>query len=99
MVEEEVAALTVAGEMRGKAPKERGKAESEDRAGTSGGESLEDGTGRLRAREPLEGTLRDSVEVRILSLDVPDDSVDEEDEEEDEEDVGLPLVLGAGVLP
>lgn len=97
MVEEGLAAPTAIGEMRGKAPKEKGKAESEDRAGTSGGESLEDGTGRPRASELLEDTLRDSVEVRTPSLDVPDDSVDEEDEEE--EDVGLPLVLGAGVLP
>lgn len=101
MVEEGLAVPTAAGEIRGKAPKERGKAESEDRDGTSGGESLEDGTDRLRGSEPLGATLRDSAGVRILSLDVPDASVDEEEdvEEEEVEEVGLLLVLGAGVLP
>ena len=76
--------LTAVGEMRGKAPKERGKAESEDRDETSGGESLDVGTGRVRDSEPLEDTLRDSVGGMTLSLDVPDASVEEEEEDEEE---------------
>lgn len=60
------------------------------------------GTDRLRGREPLGGTLRDSVGGMTPSLDVPDASVEDEDEEEDveeEEEGGLPLFLDAGVLP
>lgn len=89
MVAEGLIVLTTVGEMRGKALKERGKAESEDRDETSGGESLDVGTGRLRGIEPLGGTLRDSVGGKTLSLDVPEGSVDEEeDEEEVEEEEG-----------
>lgn len=93
--------LTAAGETRGKALKERGKAESEDRDETSGLESLDAGMGRLRGREPLLGTLMDSVGGMTLSLDVPDVSADEEEDEgeEEEEEGGLLLLLGAGVLP
>lgn len=88
------------GEMRGKAPKERGKAESEERDETRGGDNLDVGTGRLRGKEPFGGTLRDSVGDSILSLDVPETSPDEEDEEVDEQvEGGLLFVLGAGVLP
>lgn len=95
--------LTAVGETRGKAPKESGKAESEERDETSGGESLDVGIGRLRGSEPLGGTLRDSVGGMILSLDVPDVSVEEEevgeDDDEEEEEGGLLLLLDAGVLP
>lgn len=94
--------LTAVGERRGKALKERGKAESEDRDETSGGESLVVGMGRLRGSEPLGGTLRDSVGGMAPSLDVPDVSAEEEedDEEEEEEEGGwLLVVLDAGVLP
>lgn len=93
--------LRAAGETRGKAPKERGKADSEEREESSGGESLDVGTGRLRGSEPLEDTLRDSVGGMTLSLDVPDASVEEEEdvEEEEEEEAGLLLLLDAGVLP
>lgn len=98
--------LTAVGERRGNALKERGKAESEDRDETSGGESLVVGMGRLRGREPLGATLRDSVGGMALSLDVPDVSVEEEEEEEDddegeeeEEGAWLLAVLDAGVLP
>lgn len=91
------------GETRGKALKERGKAESGEKDERSGGESLEVGTGRLRDREPLGGTLRDSDGGITLSLDVPDASVEEEAEEEDveeeDEEGGLLLLLDAGVLP
>lgn len=93
--------LRTAGETRGKAPKERGKADSEEREESSGGESLDVGKGRLRGSEPLEDTLRDSVGAMTLSLDVPDASVEEEEdvEEEEEEEAGLLLLLDAGVLP
>lgn len=96
--------LMAVGERRGNALKERGKAESEDRDETSGGESLVVGMGRLRGREPLEGTLRDSVGGMALSLDVPDVSVEEEEVEDDEgeeeeEGAWLLVVLDAGVLP
>lgn len=88
-------------ETRGKALKERGKAESEERDERSGGESLDVGTGRLKGSELLGGTLRDSVGGKTLSLDVPDASVEEEEEdvEEEEEEGGLLLLLDAGVLP
>lgn len=76
------------GDMRGNAPKERGKPEIEE---TSGGESLDVGTDRLRGSELLGG--------RALSLDIPDASVlEEEDEAEEEEEEGG-LLLDAGVLP
>lgn len=90
--------LMAAGETRGKALKERGKAESEDTVDTSG---LDVGKDRLRGMEPLGGTLRDSVGGKTLSLVVPDVSVGEEDDEEgvEEEEGGLLLFLGAGVLP
>lgn len=100
MVEVGLTVPMAVGEMRGKAPKERGKAESEERDETRGGDNLDVGTDRLRGKEPLGGTLRDSVGDSILSLDVPETSPDEEDEEEEEqEDGGLLFVLGAGVLP
>lgn len=94
-------------ETRGKVPKERGKAESEERDERSGGESLDVGTGKLRGNELLGDTLRDSVGGRTLGLDVPDASVEDEgdveeggeEEEEEEEDGGLLLLLDAGVLP
>lgn len=91
-----------AGETRGKAPKERGKADSEERDERSGGESLDVGTDRLRGSEPFGGTLRDSVGGTTLSLVVPvasaveEEDVDEEGEEEEEG--GLLLLLEAGVL-
>lgn len=104
-VEEGFTVLRAAGETKGKAPKERGKADSEEREESSGGESLDVGRGRLRGSEPLEDTLRDSVGGITLSLDVPDASEEEEEEEdveeeeEEEEDTGLLLLLDAGVLP
>lgn len=93
--------LRAAGETRGKAPKERGKAESEEREESSGGESLDVGRGRLSGSEPLEDPLRDSAGGMTLSLDVPDASVEEEEdvEEEEEEEAGLLLLLDPGVLP
>lgn len=93
--------LRVDGETRGKAPKERGKADNEERDERSGGDSLDVGRGRLRGNELLGGTLRDSVGGMPLSLDVPDASVEEEEdvEEEEEEEGGLLLLLDAGVLP
>lgn len=92
--------LMAAGEMRGKAPKERGKVESEERDETRGGDNLDVGTGRLRGKEPFGGTLRDSVGDSMLSLDVMETSLDEEDEgEEEQEEGGLLFALGAGVLP
>lgn len=90
------------GETRGKAPKERGNADNEERDERSGGDSLDVGTGRLRDNEPLVGTLRDSDGGMTLSLDVPDASVEEEEEdveEAEEEEGGLLLLLDAGVLP
>lgn len=99
-MEEGPTGLRAVGETRGKAPKERGKAESEERDERSGGESLEVGTGRLRGRVPLGGTLRDSVGDITLSLDVTDASAEEEEDVEDEEEQGgLLLLLDAGVLP
>lgn len=86
------------GDMREKAPKERGKAEIEERDETSGGESFDDGTCRLMGSELLGGTLRDSVGRMALSLDVPDASVGEEDDVEEEDEEGG-LLLDAGVLP
>lgn len=88
------------GETRGKAPKERGNADSEERDDRSGGESLDVGTDRLMGRELFGGTLRGSVGGTTLSLDAPDASVEEEEdvEEEEEEEGGLLLLLGAGVL-
>lgn len=94
--------LATPGETRGKAPKARGKEESEDRDDTSGGESLDVAKGRLKGKEPPGGTLVDSVWGTTPSLDCPDPSMDEgEDEEEEEEEVkgGVLLLLGAGVLP
>lgn len=93
--------LRADGETRGKAPKERGKADSEESDERSGGESLDAGKGRLRDSELLGGALRDSVGGMTLSLDVPDASVEEEEdvEEEEEEQGGLLLLLAAGVLP
>lgn len=94
--------LRAVGETRGNAPKERGKADSEERDERSGGVSLDVGTGRLRGSELLGGTLRDSVGGKTLSLDVPDASVEEEEdveEDEEEEEGGLLLLLDAGVLP
>lgn len=99
-MEEGLTALRADGETRGKAPKERGKADNEERDERSGCESLDAGTGRLRVSELLEGTLRDSVGGKTLSLDVPDASAEgEEDVEEEEEEGGLLLLLDAGVLP
>lgn len=79
------------GETRGSAPKERGKADKEDRDESSGADSLDVAT----------GTARDSVGGLRASLDAPDDSEEgEEDAEEDEEEEGgLLLLLVAGVLP
>lgn len=94
--------LRVDGETRGNAPKERGKADNEERDERSGGDSLDVGTARLRDSELLEGTLRDSVGGMTLSLEVPDASLEEEEdveEEEEEEEDGLLLLLDAGVLP
>lgn len=95
--------LRADGETRGKAPKDRGKADNEERDERSGGDSLDVGTGRLRDSEPLGGTLRDSVGGMTLSLDVPDASEEEEEdveeEEVEEEEGGLLLPLDAGVLP
>lgn len=91
-----------AGETRGKAPKERGKADSEERDERSGGESLDVGTDKLRGSEPFGGTLRDSVGGTTLSLDVPDASVvreeDVDEEGGEEEEGGLLLLLDADVL-
>lgn len=100
-VEEGLTVLRAVGDTRGKAPKERGKADSEDRDERSGGEILDLGTGRLRGSEPLGGTLMVSVGGMTLSLEVPDVSVEgEEDVEEvEEEEGGLLLLLDAGVLP
>lgn len=101
-------ALRDDGDIRGRAPKESGKADSDD---SSGGDSLDGGgRGRLRGREPAGGALRDSAGGTPLSLDVPDTSEDEEveedvevevedDDEEAAEEGGLPLPLDAGVLP
>lgn len=99
-------ALRDDGDIRGRAPKESGKADSDD---SSGGDSLDGGgRGRLRGREPVAGALRDSTGGTPLSLDVPETSEDEvaeeevEDEDEDEEaaeEGGLLLPLDAGVLP
>lgn len=93
--------LRAVGDTKGKAPKERGKADSEERDDKSGGESLDVGTDRLKASEPLAGTLRVSVGGMTLSRDVPDASMEgEEDvEEEEEEEGGLLLLLDASVLP
>lgn len=94
--------LTAGGDTRGKAPKESGNAESEERFEMRGGESLDAGTGRLRDSEPLGGTLRDSAGGITVSLDAPDASLEEEEEdveEEEEEEGGLLLLLDAGVLP
>lgn len=93
--------LRAVGETRGKAPKERGKADSEERDERSGGESLDVGRDRPRGSEPLGGTLRDSVGGMTPSLDVPDASAEEEDDvgEDEEEEGGLLLLLDAGVLP
>lgn len=91
--------LRAIGDTRGKAPKERGKAVSEERDDRSGGESLDVGTDRLRASEPLGGTLRVSVGGMPLSLDVPDASMEGEEDVEEEEEGGLLLLLDAGVLP
>lgn len=91
-----------AGETNGKAPKERGKADREERDERSGGESLVVGRGRLRGSELLGGTLRDSVGGMILSLDVPEASVEEEEEDEEteeEQEGGLLFPLDASVLP
>lgn len=82
--------LRAVGDMRGKAPKERGKAEIEERDEMSGGESLDVGTDRLSGRELLED--------KALSLDVPDASVEEEEGVEEEAEEGG-LLLDAGVLP
>lgn len=90
--------LRAVGETSGKALKERGKAESEERDESSGGESLEVGTGRLRGSELFGGTLRDSVGGMPPSLDVPDASVVEEEDVEGEQEEGG-LLLDAGVLP
>lgn len=87
------------GDTRGRAPKERGKADNEERDESSGGDSLDGGIGRLRDSEPAGGMP--------VSLDIPAASVEEEEEdveeevEEDEEEVedGLLLLLDAGVLP
>lgn len=101
------------GDIRGRAPKESGKADSEDSDDSSGGDSLDgSGRGRLRGREPVGGALRDSAGGAPLTLDVPETSEDEEVEEGVEEDVeaddedeeaaeedGLPLPLDAGLLP
>lgn len=88
------------GDTRGKAPKERGKADSEERDERSGGESLDVGTDRLRGSDPFGGTLRFSVWGMTPSLEVPDASLEgEEDVEEEEEEGGLLLLLDAGVLP
>lgn len=92
--------LTAGGETRGKAPKESGNAEREERFETRGGESLDAGTGRLRGSEPLGGSLRDSAGGTAASLDAPDASLEEEEDvEEEEEEGGLLLLLDAGVLP
>lgn len=89
-MEEGLAVLRAVGDMRGKAPKERGKTEIEERDDTSGGEILDVGTDRLRGSELLGGIA--------LSLDIPEASVvEEEDVEEEEEEGGL--LLDAGVLP
>lgn len=79
------------GETRGRAPKERGKADKEERDESSGADSLDVAT----------GTTRDSVGGMTASLDAPDDSEEgEEDaEEEEEEEGGLLLLRVAGVLP
>lgn len=90
--------LRAVGDMREKAPKERGKAEIEERDEMSGGESLDVGTDRLMGSELLGGTLRDSVGGMALSLDVPDASVEEEEDVEEEEEEGG-LRLDTGVLP
>lgn len=104
MEEEEEEGLTVlraVGHTRGKAPKERGKADSEESDDRSGGESLDVGTDRPRANEPLRGPPRVSVGGIAPSLDVPAASMEgEEDvEEEGEEEDKLLLLLDAGVLP
>lgn len=82
--------LRAEGETRGRAPKERGKADNE-REDRSGGDSLGVGT----------GTLRDSVGGMIVSLDVSDTSLGEEGvgEEDEEAEGGLLLLLDASVLP
>lgn len=102
-MEEGLTVLRAAGDTRGKAPKERGKADSEERDERTGGESLEVGTDRLRGSEPFGGTLRVSVGGITPSLDVPDASAegeeDVEEAEEEEEEGGLLLLLDAGVLP
>lgn len=91
--------LRAVGETRGKAPKDRGKAESEERDERRGGESLDAGTGRLRGSDPLGGTLSESVGGMTLRLDIADASVEEEEDvEEEEEEDGLLLLLDAGVL-
>lgn len=78
-------ALRDDGDIRGRAPKDSGKAESDESDDSSGGDSLDGGRGRLRGREPLGGTLRDSAGGTPLSLDVPEASEEEEAEEEEEE--------------
>lgn len=100
-MEEGLDVLRAIGDTKGKEPKERGKADSEERDDRSGGESLDVGIHRARASEPLGGTLRVSVGGMTLSRDVPDASMEgEEDvEEEEEEEGGLLLLLDAGVLP
>lgn len=80
------------GETRGRAPKERGKADKEERDESSGADSLDVAT----------GTTRDSEGGMTASLDVPEESEEgEEDAEEEaeEEEGGLLLLLVAGVLP
>lgn len=101
-------ALRDDGDIRGRAPKGSGKADSDD---TSGGDSLDGGArGRLSGREPVGGALRVSAGGTPLSLDVPEASEDEEveeevveevedDDEEAAEEGGLPFPLDVGVLP
>lgn len=89
--EEGLIAPRADGETRGRAPKERGKADKVERDESSGADSLDVAT----------GTTRDSEGGMTASLDVPDESEEgEEDaEEEEEEEGGLLLLLVAGVLP
>lgn len=91
MAEEGLTAPRADGEARGRAPKERGKTDSEERDESSGADSLDVAT----------GTTRDSAGGMTASLDAPEESEEgEEDaEEEGEEDGGLLLLLVAGVLP
>lgn len=99
-MEEGLAVLRDDGDTRGRAPKESGKADNEERDERSGGDSLDGGIGRLRDSEPLGAILRDSAGGMQVSLDVPDASVEEEvEEDEEEEEGGLLLLLDASVLP